>query len=471
MVAAAAAHLLPLLPQQARDLLVGGERSAHQLAEGDRDRLLRRAVVAHPGTNGVALLDAARTLTYIQGYAQARGWAEADTWPVSRAVAASWIEGEHERATDAARGSKKGGTVGHRMRGSLKALRDHFGCPIDLEGPLVAGAAPASAPGAPSQAATLPFQVYAQLEIVARRAAAPALAGGADVPRFFARSLLLIAFTSVRLRDAVRVCFSPHPSEPDTMVYGIVSNKRGSKDGAPMELFAPAEGFLGPLPWLAEHLRSIGVLGGVAFPNFCGPRGCRTHIHLAEGVLASSCLEPTDVRAVFESLLTLPPLKWSKADYVDSGLRGHSFHGSLSDLARAIGPSPSLAFSVPASVALGFADSDVNELGRWERSAAEKAAARAAAARGAGHERNAAPPPPASAMSLRYSSGAGRLGCHEAQMRVRTRMLALVRAALLHYGREWSSLPHGLASWRALFPASPLDLLTDAPEGSQSAEI
>src|SRR6056297_2361941 len=98
----------------------------------------------------------------------------------------------------------------------------------------------------------------------------------------------------------------------------------------------------------------------------------------------------------------------------------------LTWLARAIVPSPSLAFSVPASVALGFADSDVNELGRWERSAAEKAAARAAAARGAGHERNAAPPPPASAMSLRYSSGAGagRLGCHEAQMRVRTRMLA-----------------------------------------------
>jgi len=340
MVTAAATHLLPLLPRQAKDLLVGGERSARQLAEGDRDRLLWRAVVAHPGTNGVSLLDAARTLVYIQGYARARGWTEDDTWPVSRAVAASWIESEHGRATRAARGSKRGGTVGHRMRGSLKALPDHFGCPIDLEGPLVTGAAPASAPGAPSQAATLPFQAYAQLELLARRAAEPAFAGGTDVPRFFARSLLLVALTSVRLRDAVRVRFSPHPDEPGAIVYGLVSNKRGSKDGAPMELFAPAEGFLGPLSWLAEHLRSIGVLGGVAFPNFCGPRGCRTHIRLAEGILASSCLEPTDVKGIFESLLTLPPLAWSKVDYAASGLRGHSFHGSLSDLARAIGPNP-----------------------------------------------------------------------------------------------------------------------------------
>eukprot|EP00962_Isochrysis_galbana_P050789 scaffold22132_cov119-Isochrysis_galbana.AAC.1 len=119
------------------------------------------------------------------------------------------------------------------MRGSLKALPDHFGCPIDLEGPLVTGAAPASAPGAPSQAATLPFQDYAQLELLARRAAEPALAGGTDVPRFFARSLLLVALTSVRLRDAVRVRFSPHPDEPGAIVYvyGLVSNKRGTPWG------------------------------------------------------------------------------------------------------------------------------------------------------------------------------------------------------------------------------------------------
>eukprot|EP00962_Isochrysis_galbana_P032169 scaffold10543_cov133-Isochrysis_galbana.AAC.1 len=101
------------------------------------------------------------------------------------------IEGEHDRATANARGTQGGATVGHRLRGTLKALRDHFGCPIDLDGPLVEGAAPTCGALPPSPAASLPVHVYCQLEIVAGRDPAPALPGGADAARFYARSILL----------------------------------------------------------------------------------------------------------------------------------------------------------------------------------------------------------------------------------------------------------------------------------------
>jgi hypothetical protein len=166
---AAVAHLQPLLPRIARENLVGGPRSALQLSEADRRRHIRLALQANPGTNGSTLLDAAKTLVFINGYARARGWTEDDTWPISAAVAASLVEGEHERARIAKRGSQQGGTVGHKMRTSLKSLNDDFDCTIDLNVPLVAGAAPASLPGAPSPAATLPVHVYCQLESTANR--------------------------------------------------------------------------------------------------------------------------------------------------------------------------------------------------------------------------------------------------------------------------------------------------------------
>jgi hypothetical protein len=132
------------------------------------------------------------------------------------------------------------------MRTSLKSLNDHFDCTIDLSGPLVAGAAPASLPGAPSSVATLPVHVYCQLETIANRDAQPNVEGEADVARFSARSLLLVALTSIRMKDAVRVRFSPDAEHPATRIYGLVGGQRGSKDGTPMELFAPANGFLAP---------------------------------------------------------------------------------------------------------------------------------------------------------------------------------------------------------------------------------
>jgi len=157
--------------------------------------------------------------------------------------------------------------------------------------------------------------------------------------------------------------------------------------------------------------------------------------------------------------MALPPLKLSKEQITKSGLRGHSFHGTLSDIARSIGENPRLPFTPSPDLAQGFNATELGELGRWERTPQEKADARQAAAilAGGGGRRTEASDP-AAAMSLRYSSGQGRSGCHDAQLRVRTRMVRLVRAAISHYGHGWENLPiSGLESWRALFPYTQLD--------------
>jgi hypothetical protein len=253
-------------------------RSYAQLSPAGRERLVHRALLVNLGTNGSTLLEAARVLLYIGGYARARGWSEAETWPISRAVAASLIEGEHGRATAEAKGAQGGATVGGRLRSTLKSLRDHFGYPIDLNGPLVEGAAPASGSFAPGPAASLPAQIYCQLETVAGRESAPALARGLDVARFFARCMLLVALTSIRLRDAVRVRFAPDTDRPNTRIYGLITirdGKKGTKDGAPMELFvfAPAEGILGQFCWLPQHLAHMEGAGGTPFLISSAPTG------------------------------------------------------------------------------------------------------------------------------------------------------------------------------------------------------
>jgi hypothetical protein len=88
-----AAYLKPLLPQCAVIALVGGKRGYEQIRPSDRERLVHRALLVNPGSNGSTLLEAARVLLYIRGYARARGWFEDETWPISSTVAASMIEG------------------------------------------------------------------------------------------------------------------------------------------------------------------------------------------------------------------------------------------------------------------------------------------------------------------------------------------------------------------------------------------
>eukprot|EP00962_Isochrysis_galbana_P022711 scaffold6793_cov101-Isochrysis_galbana.AAC.1 len=86
------------------------------------------------------------------------------------------------------------------------------------------------------------------------------------------------------------------------------------------------------------------------------------HVARAEAIIPNTCLAPTDVRRIFESIMALPPLKLSKEQITKSGLRGHSFHGTLSDIARSIGENPRLPFTPSPDLAQGFNATELGEL-------------------------------------------------------------------------------------------------------------
>ena len=65
-------------------------------------------------------------------------------------------------------------------------------------------------------------------------------------------------------------------------------------------------------------------------------------------------------------------------------------------------------------------------------------------------------------MQIRYSEGAGRMGSEAAQLRVRTRLVRIVAAAIRHYG-DWKNLPStGRESWYALFPQGDIQRVENA---------
>ena len=82
-------------------------------------------------------------------------------------------------------------------------------------------------------AATVPLQVFAHLEFLAS-------AQVFSVARFYASSFCLKAFTSIRIQDCVRSVFWLYEDCPRRVIRGRVSL---IKDGAPMNVYAPALGF------------------------------------------------------------------------------------------------------------------------------------------------------------------------------------------------------------------------------------
>ena len=262
---AAVTAIVPVLPASAAFNLLGGERSVEQAPHpDDRQLMLRLALRPKAGPMGEALWNAVRTLTFVEGYARAKGWSEAQTWPLSRMAASMLIAGEHARALAEGSGSRGGATVGASMRSSLIFLKDHLGLEIDFRGDLIVGSAPAAkvGEGRRSMAATMPLQVFAHLEYTA---SSPVV----SVARFYARSFCLAAFTSIRIQDCVRAVFWRDEDDPRRVIRGRVSL---TKDGAPMNVYAPAMGFTSDLTWLSEHLQEMRQCGGGhAFPDCSGP--------------------------------------------------------------------------------------------------------------------------------------------------------------------------------------------------------
>ena len=219
-----------------------------------------------------------------------------------------------------------------------------------------------------------------------------------------------------------------------------------------MELYALAEGVLGPLTWVQEHWAAVSEIGQL-LPGFTGPRGYGGDLNKASTLLPE-VVSANKLRSAWSSLLAAEPLALSPAQIKEHAFRGHSMHGTLADLARFIGPKPHPTVGLD-----GFGYEDTRELGHWQRDKNEPidadAAARAADSRGDD------PPPTGAptlqgAQALRYSSGAGRMGERSRQITVRGRIVNWMRLVLMGVPGGWKSLiPHVRAAgsdWEVLFP-------------------
>ena len=278
--------------------------------------------------------------------------------------------------------------------------------------------------------------------------------------RFFARSLCLgWLFASLRLVDTMRVVSVEivHVGEDGCPVLMVVTSF--SKDGAPIDVYLRAEGFLGTWPWAREH---VAALAGCPFalPAFSAPKG-----HAGDVRFATDFLRREDGRALrvcckahacksIKGIASEPPLSMTEARWKELELGFHSAHGSPSDQAAVIGE------HAPPEVAMTAADE--NELGLWRRRATARsgdtelplcpaleqalgASAAQSAAPGAPRPVAAAAAPAVAAedaaMRVRYTSGTSREGRRRAQVRVRARWTLAVRWGLAKFGQSWTALP------------------------------
>ena len=197
-----------------------------------------------------------------------------------------------------------------------------------------------------------------------------------EAVRFITRSLLAAGVDqSVRVSESVQVQLWPDASEPDAVMRGSVER---AKDGAPMDIFAPAEGILGPYEWYADHLREV-LRRGQVFPLWVKPRGSKGAIALAAG-LTTAVASKSDVRRAAKEILTLPPLRASEAEVKEWAIDGHTAHATPPEWARQLGEHPRLGVQLPPELEMGFSEADCDALGHWLRDSGAKADASAAQA-------------------------------------------------------------------------------------------
>ena len=101
--------------------------------------------------------------------------------------------------------------------------------------------------------------------------------------RVFVREVLCKAIVQhTRLNDALNAVTWADPRHP-MVIFGRTTTR--SKDGMALDLFAPAEGWLGPLDWWPAHAAEMAARGG-SCPDFSasGPK-IATATTLKPGVL------------------------------------------------------------------------------------------------------------------------------------------------------------------------------------------
>ena len=197
--------LVPLLPAAVATHMLSGELGARQVRGAEaRERQLRRILAARAGTEGNNVAAVRKMLCVARQWAArnlpevAPAERDAALFPMSAALAHELVFAEHERATTAGAGSKRGATVGDAVRTALYFAANKLLWPVDAPSAALEGAAPKPTATLREKAGTVPIAAKCHLEALARltttdvRAAlgAGATAEGALAARLYARSLL-----------------------------------------------------------------------------------------------------------------------------------------------------------------------------------------------------------------------------------------------------------------------------------------
>ena len=455
----AAEWLADELPSRVVFELLGGE---HGLAQVPEEAARRQALVdvlkLKGGADGSSLGNARRALARLRLFAFERGRSDGGlpASPVFLNLFLKWVD---ERALSAGRGSQGGTTVCSGVRSGLLFLERHLGVPVPVSSIVAEAAAP---PGRKRRrergSGSLPIKLYCHFEVLASSlTASPA--------RFYARSILLGLLSSLRFVDILRahVCAFEDPK-----VVMLVT--AFSKDGAPLDVYLPAEGFLGELTWWPEHRDAL--LGkSYLLPAFSAPRGHAGDILFASGSLPRVAPREHATKSLY-SLSAQAPLSMGADGWKTLGCTPHSSHGSPADMGTVI--------SNRAPPDIAFDAEDCNEISHWRRLAradngdgdlvlddsiahlgARPGAARRRGHAGAGGAPRAAAPPAVAAddlsMRVRYTAGSNREGRRRAQLRVRRRWIAAVRRGLLRFGRPWTELPGDRSDYDILVDLPPLE--------------
>ena len=432
-----AAALWDDLPPVARLGPLGGSAARRQVPSASVQRaLVLRRYRAKGGPDGGAIAKAHRAWRLLKARA-AKDRLRRDGLPASAALVASIVRAEARRAKRESKGSRGGATVGRTIHEGFVWLQSVAALAIDADNGLAdAQAEPPAAEVSSTRrhAGSLPVKVQLQLEELAR-------AKEWSVARTISRALLVACVVHhVRLNDALNALVFTDDQDPLGVIRARTTVR--SKDGLPLELYAPAEGWLGPFSWLAEHLREMAGRKH-AVPRFAAAKAGKpsTGTRLLPGVIS-----PAHARSSLRDLCAMAPLCMSGAEFDALQLTTHSFHGTGPDMARFMG------------ISRGWHEEHARQLGHWLR---DKSAAQADPRKVAGAPTRGLPdgaPCMRGAMSLRYTQGGGRRGERQEQLEVRARLVDALRVALERFGRPWTELPAGTADWDILLgegPAAP----------------
>jgi hypothetical protein len=430
--------LVAEIPREVLDRALGGASARLQVPDPVvRESLQRQLLTSRGGPTGDLLHKALRSWRLLVAAAKQQGLPDHGL-PATGALVAQVVAADFARARRQAVGSKGGASVGKTIREGFVALQDLVGLPIDAHHPLVEAAAePPPEMRAkleqmvPKQAASLPLCVQLQLETLAAR---PTW----SVVRTTARALLTACVVHhIRLNDALNAVLLVDERQPDNVCRARAVLKAGKKAAKPIELYAPAAGWLGPFAWLEEHIAELAGRKH-ALPDYEGSKPS-TASTLRKGVLSKA-----RARAALQDLCAQEPLCLSAEAFKAMGVTTHSPHGSGPDMARFVG-----------SNGAPFNEEDARELGHWlrDRNAPQGQADPRQVPGAPSRNQREGQPVARGIMSLHYSSGSGRRGERGAQLAVRARLNEWVRGALARYRKPWLTLPPTLDSWDILVPA------------------